>query len=215
LVEPMLPEPSGDGRPEEHSRREIADAILYLVHSGCPWRYLPADVPPWQTVYWYFNRWEEGGVTDELLAALRVKAARGPGGTRSPPRELSTRSRSRAPIQCRGTPAAMTPVRGRTTIQIVHKPADQRGFAVHPRRWVVERTLPWLTLNRRLARDDERVPEVSEAIIRWAAIAGMARRITPEVKRPGDNLVVPSADSDQHPHMCLGLGWPTPTKDGK
>ena len=66
----------------------------------------------------------------------------------------------------------------RTTVEIVRKPADQRGFAVHPRRWVVERTLAWLTACRRLARDYERVPEVSEAIIRWAAIAGMARRIT-------------------------------------
>jgi transposase len=66
----------------------------------------------------------------------------------------------------------------RTTLEIVRKPADQRGFAVHPRRWVVERTLAWLTACRRLARDYERHPEVSEGIIRWAAIAGMARRIT-------------------------------------
>jgi transposase len=66
----------------------------------------------------------------------------------------------------------------RTTLEIVRKPADQRGFAVHPRRWVVERTLAWLTACRRLARDYERHPEVSEGIIRWAAIAGIARQIT-------------------------------------
>ena len=66
----------------------------------------------------------------------------------------------------------------KTTLEIVLKPADQQGFAVHPRRWVVERTLAWLTANRRLARDYERHPEVSEGIIRWAAIAGTARRIT-------------------------------------
>lgn len=66
----------------------------------------------------------------------------------------------------------------RITLEILRKPADQRGFAVHPRRWVVERTLAWLTAYRRLARDYERHPEVSEAIIRWAAIAGMTRRIT-------------------------------------
>ena len=65
----------------------------------------------------------------------------------------------------------------RTTLEIVRKPADQRGFAVHPRRWVVERTLAWLTACRRLARDYERHPAVSEAIIRWAAIAGMTRRL--------------------------------------
>ncbi|MET8354426.1 transposase [Micromonospora sp. NPDC005206] len=66
----------------------------------------------------------------------------------------------------------------RTTLEIVRKPADQRGFAVHPRRWVVERTLAWLTACRRLARDYERHPAVSEALIRWAAIAGMTRRIS-------------------------------------
>jgi transposase len=65
----------------------------------------------------------------------------------------------------------------KTTVEIVRKPADQVGFAVHPRRWVVERTLAWLTAHRRLARDYERQPEVSEALIRWAAINGMLRRI--------------------------------------
>jgi transposase len=50
------------------------DRILYLVRSGCPWRCLPADLPPWQTVYWYFVRWEDAGVTEKLLAALPVTA---------------------------------------------------------------------------------------------------------------------------------------------
>lgn len=66
----------------------------------------------------------------------------------------------------------------KTTVEIVRKPADQVGFAVHTRRWVVERTLAWFTACRRLARDYERRPQVSEAFIRWAAIAGMTRRIT-------------------------------------
>ncbi len=74
LVKDLLPEPSADGRPEEHSRREIVNTILYLVRSGRPWQYLSADPPPWQTVYWYFVRWEEAGVTENLLTALRVKA---------------------------------------------------------------------------------------------------------------------------------------------
>jgi len=65
----------------------------------------------------------------------------------------------------------------RTTVEIVRKPAEQRGFAVHPRRWVVERTLSWLTAHRRLARDYERDPEVSEHMIRWAAIGGMLNRL--------------------------------------
>jgi hypothetical protein len=50
LIEPLLPGPNTGGRPQTHPRREIANAILYVVRSGCPWRYLPTDPPPWQTV---------------------------------------------------------------------------------------------------------------------------------------------------------------------
>jgi hypothetical protein len=67
--------------------------------------------------------------------------------------------------------------RPHTTVEIVRKPAEQRGFAVHPKRWVVERSLAWLTAHRRLARDYERDPAVSEALIRWAAINTMIRRL--------------------------------------
>jgi transposase len=74
LIEGLLPEPNMDGRREKQPRREIVNAILYVVRSGCPWRYLPADLPPWQTVYWYFTRWEDAGVTEKLLATLRIKA---------------------------------------------------------------------------------------------------------------------------------------------
>jgi len=65
----------------------------------------------------------------------------------------------------------------RTTLNIVRKAPDQKGFAVIARRWVVERSLAWLTAHRRLARDYERHPATSEAMIRWAAINGMVRRL--------------------------------------
>ena len=65
----------------------------------------------------------------------------------------------------------------RTTLHIVRKPADQRGFAVIPRRRAVERTLAWITAHRRLARDYERDPAMAEAMIRWAAINTITRRI--------------------------------------
>ena len=63
------------------------------------------------------------------------------------------------------------------TLRIVRKPDRQRGFAVILRRWAVERTLSWLTPHRRLARDHERDPAISEAMIRSAAINTMARRL--------------------------------------
>ena len=62
-------------------------------------------------------------------------------------------------------------------VHIVRKPPDQKGFSVLPRRWAVERTLAWITAHRRLARDYERSPAHSEAMIRWAAINTMTRRL--------------------------------------
>lgn len=84
------------------------------------------------------------------------------------------------------------------TVEIVRKPAEQRGFAVHPRRWVVERTLARLTAHRRLARDYERHPEVSDAVIRWAGIARMLRRIT----RGHPTLLYPVVVCDAEPEWA-------------
>ncbi|WP_067798217.1 IS5 family transposase [Actinomadura formosensis] len=71
LIESLLPPGHWDGRKEKHSRRDIVDAILYLDRTGCAWRYLPHDFPPWQTVYWHLRRWEEQGVTGRITGALR------------------------------------------------------------------------------------------------------------------------------------------------
>jgi transposase len=82
LIEPLLPPVKTGGRPEKHSRRAVVDAILYVVRTGCAWRQLPADFPPWQTVYWYFNQWEQAKVTEKILPVvrgqLRVQEGRDP-----------------------------------------------------------------------------------------------------------------------------------------
>jgi transposase len=49
----------------------VVDAVLYVVRTGCSWRQLPADFPPWQTVYWYFLRREKQRVTVKMLDTLR------------------------------------------------------------------------------------------------------------------------------------------------
>jgi len=73
----------------------------------------------------------------------------------------------------------------RFVLDIVRKPDGQRGFAVLPRRWVVERTLSWLTAHRRLARDYERLPTHSEAFVKWVMIGLMTRRLAPaEGRKP-------------------------------
>lgn len=65
-------------------------------------------------------------------------------------------------------------------LEIVRRPPGTRGFTVQPRRWAVERTLGWLMLHRRLARDYEALPTRSTAMIYIAMIALMARRLTNE-----------------------------------
>jgi transposase len=221
----------------------VVDAILYVVRTGCAWRQLPADFPPWQTVYWYFNQWEQAKVTEKILPVVRGQLRVAEGRDREPSAGLidsqSVRGADTVGAQTRGYDAGKK-VNGRkrfittdtlglllcvvvrsagvqdrngakpvlldtrlrtrvrflfadggfaghlldwahtiltTTLHIVRKPAGQHGFAVIPRRWAVERTFAWLTAHRRLARDYERDPRTSEAMIRWAAINTITRRI--------------------------------------
>lgn len=59
------------GRPPEHDLRRIMDAILYVDRTGIPWRYLPHDFAPWETVYGYFAAWQKDEVFDQLNGLLR------------------------------------------------------------------------------------------------------------------------------------------------
>jgi putative transposase len=72
-LEPHLPAPKANGRPRLHGPREILDAILYVLRSGCAWRLLPHDFPPWRTVYHYFRAWRLSGVWERLHSALRKR----------------------------------------------------------------------------------------------------------------------------------------------
>lgn len=62
-------------------------------------------------------------------------------------------------------------------LEIVAKPADQKGFAVQPKRWIVERTIAWLVKYRRLAKDYEYLIETSTAMIRWAMVSHMLDKL--------------------------------------
>jgi len=61
-IAPMIPDAAPGGRPRKADKREIVDAILYILRAGCAWRLLPHDFPPWQTVYSYLRRWRREGV---------------------------------------------------------------------------------------------------------------------------------------------------------
>lgn len=72
------------GRPPKHSKREIMNAIFYILRTGCQWRYLPHDFPPWKTVYTYFRRWKKEGVFEESNDALTRESRIGMSKNASP-----------------------------------------------------------------------------------------------------------------------------------
>jgi putative transposase len=72
-IEGLLPTPDNEGRPRLHSLREILNAIFYIVRSGCAWRLLPHDFPPWKTVYHYFRFWRLDGTWERIHATLRQR----------------------------------------------------------------------------------------------------------------------------------------------
>jgi putative transposase len=73
LIEPHLPPAPTGGRPRSTDMRDVLDATLYILRTGCQWRYLPADFPPKSTVWRYFNRWRRGGILDVIHDRLRRK----------------------------------------------------------------------------------------------------------------------------------------------
>ncbi len=82
ILEPLIPKRDPETYSARYERREIVNAILYVLRSGCPWRLLPHDLPVWETVYWYFRRWEREGIWQQVWEALhrqiRVQAGHDP-----------------------------------------------------------------------------------------------------------------------------------------
>jgi len=72
-LEPHLPAANQRGRPWIHGPRDILDAVFYVLKSGCPWRLLPRDFPPWRTVYHWFRAWRIDGTWERLNGALRKR----------------------------------------------------------------------------------------------------------------------------------------------
>src|SRR5512147_2887468 len=79
LIEPHIPASTG-GRPRTTDMRDVVDAILYILRTGCQWRYLPENFPPKSTVWRYFDRWRSDGTLGTIHDLLRrkVRAAEKP-----------------------------------------------------------------------------------------------------------------------------------------
>ena len=218
--------------------------MFSLLRTGCAWRYLPRDFPPWQTVYYHFRRFRLTGVWSGLLTALRtVERARvgkeaQPSAAIMDAQSVKTveesarisgydghkriKGRKRhllvdtlgLPLSISVTPAdthdkvgawrllaGLQPLVPRLAkiwadgaytskeltrwckgyggwdLEIVGRDPGARGFAVQPRRWVVERTFAWLVRNRRLRIDYERKVQTSEALIEVATIRILLQRL--------------------------------------
>ena len=84
LIAPHLPLPRPGGRPRRTDLRAVVNGILYLLRTGCQWRLLPRDFPPWGTVWSYFRQWRIDGVWGRLHRAL-YRVARKKSGHRPDP----------------------------------------------------------------------------------------------------------------------------------
>jgi len=73
LIAPVVRQPAGRrGRPRAIDTRAVVNAILYLTRTGCQWRLLPSDFPPYRRVFYYFQMWTADGAWQRLAAALRT-----------------------------------------------------------------------------------------------------------------------------------------------
>ncbi len=78
-LKPHLPPPKSRGSPRRVNLREIINALLYLSRTGCQWRMLPHDLPPWEKVYYYFSQWRDDGTWERLNRELRIEVRVGVG----------------------------------------------------------------------------------------------------------------------------------------
>jgi transposase len=233
------------GRPMAHDLRAMADAVAYVVRNGIEWRAMPADFPPWGSVYAFYERWNARGLPRHLVTRLRDRLRERQGRQPEPTgciidsqivkcadtvskatsgyhggKKITGRGRhlivdtegwllalavtaasASDKAGARLATARLTallatlkvmwadtgyngaPLRdwmratAGITLEIVAR-TSPHTFQVLKRRWVVERTFGWLMRYRRLARDYERTIASHEAMIYWATVFIMTKRLT-------------------------------------
>ncbi len=106
LVSPMIPGASPGGRPRSVDMRAVFDGMLYLDRTGCQWRAIPRDLPPWGTVAYYFYRFRRDGTWDRVHDALRERVRRAAG--REPTPSAAVRDSQTVKTVEKGGPAGST-----------------------------------------------------------------------------------------------------------
>ena len=79
ILAPLLPKAKPGGRPRTVDLEEVMNGILYVLRSGCVWRAMPHDLPPWQTVYQYFQKWKKDGTWERVHEVLRPQVRQAEG----------------------------------------------------------------------------------------------------------------------------------------
>jgi putative transposase len=226
-----------DNRKRQHDLREIWNALLYLVKTGCQWRMLPSDFAPWPAVYYYFKKWKNDGTFEEVLDMLNATHRKTYGKKELPSvgiidsQSVKTahtcsqhvgydagkrvKGRKRhivtdtlgclimvlvhgADVQDRNGIKKVLPLlkdkilngikaiiadagySGQPLIDWVKETfswnleiarrSEQHQFKVLPKRWIVERTLAWISFSRRTSKDYERLTMTSEVMTQLALI---------------------------------------------
>jgi len=84
IIGPLFPPAKPGGRPRTVDLREVVNAIFYLMRTGCSWRMLPHEFPPWGTVHYYARRWRLDGTWERVMGALREQVRRQAGREPTP-----------------------------------------------------------------------------------------------------------------------------------
>lgn len=107
-IEALLPKAKGGrtGRPRTYALREIWNAIFYQARTGCQWRYLPHDLPPWEDVWDHFCRWRDDGTLERVHDALREKVRLQEGRETTPSAAILDSQSVKTPQK--GGPTALT-----------------------------------------------------------------------------------------------------------
>jgi transposase len=97
LVKPLIPPARRGGRKRTRDERDLVEGIMYVLSTGCQWRYVPKDLPPRSTLHDYLDRWNYDGTLEKIHHTLYVMCREQAGREASPTACVSTVRASRAP----------------------------------------------------------------------------------------------------------------------